>query len=117
VKGQQWKRAASELKRALTYEDQGPRALLMRYHYGVALLKQGDGEEAAKQLDVAVAGGVEKSGGVEARYYLAAALDMIKQPERARAEFLRFADGHWNHPWAPSARRKAQEILRASRAP
>jgi TolA-binding protein len=116
VKGQQWKRAVTELKRALSLEEEGPRAMQMRYHYGVALLKQGDYEEAAKQLDVAVAGGVEKNGGTDARYYLASALEMSKQPERARAEYLRFSDGHWEHPLAPGARRKAAEILRTTRA-
>jgi TolA-binding protein len=116
AKAQQWKRAATELSRALTFEDQGPRAIQMRYHYGVALLKQGDAEEALKQLEAALAGG-EKVGGPEARFHLAAALEATKQLDRARAEYVAFSQGNWYHPLAPVARRRAAEILRAQRAP
>lgn len=116
VKGQQWKKAAGELRKALAYAPDGPRAPAMKYHLGVALLKQGEYEEATKLLDAALAAGIERAGGQEVRYHLADSLMMIKQPERARAEYLKFSDGHWNHPWAPSARRKAVEILRAQRA-
>lgn len=116
VRGQQWKKAVAELRKALSYDADGPRSAAMRYHLGVALLKQGEYDEAQKLLDAALAAGIEKSGGAEVRYHLADSLMMIKQPERARAEYLKFSDGHWNHPWAPSARRKAAEIARAQRA-
>lgn len=116
VRGQQWKKAVAELRKAMSYDPDGPRAPAMRYHLGVALSKQGEYEEAQQLLDAALAAGIEKSGGPEVRYHLADTLMMIKQPERARAEYLKFSDGHWNHPWAPSARRKAAEIFRASRA-
>lgn len=116
VRGQQWKKAVAELRKALAYDPSGPRAPAMRYQLGVALLKQGDYEEAQKLLDAALAAGIEKSGGAEVRYHLADTLMMIKQAERARSEYLKFSEGHWNHPWAPSARRKAAEIARASRA-
>jgi TolA-binding protein len=116
VRGQQWKKAVAELRKALSYDPEGPKAAAMKYHLGVSLLKQGEYEEAQKLLDDALAAGIEKSGGAEVRYHLADSLMMIKQSERARAEYLKFSDGHWNHPWAPSARRKAAEIWRASRA-
>jgi TolA-binding protein len=118
VRGQQWKKAVTELRKALSYagDADGPKAAAMRYHLGVALLKQGEYGEAQQLLDAALAAGIEKNGGPEVRYHLADTLMMTKQPERARAEYLKFSDGHWNHPWAPSARRKAAEIARAARA-
>ena len=116
-KGEQWKRAATELKKALTFEDDGPRAAQMRYYYGVALVKQGDYQEAARQLELALGGGAERSVGADARFHLATALEMLKQPDRARAEYLRFADAHGNHPYAWPARRKANEITRAAATP
>jgi len=115
-KGEQWKRAATELKKALTFEDDGPRAAQMRYYYGVALVKQGDYQEAARQLELALGGGAERSVGADARFHLATALVMLNQPDRARAEYLRFADAHGNHPYAWPARRKANEITRAATA-
>jgi TolA-binding protein len=88
----------------------------MRYYYGVALSKQGDYPEAVRQLEIALGGGVEKNVGPDARYYMATALELGKQLERARAEYLKFSDGHPNHPWATWARHKAAEIARARAA-
>jgi tetratricopeptide (TPR) repeat protein len=116
IRGQQWKRAAAELQKAMAFESEGPRALQMSYYLGLALVKQGDAEAALPHLERAVAGGVEKNVAPDARYYLAQALDMAQQSERARAEYLKFADNHWNHPWAPRARRLALQILQRSRA-
>ena len=116
-KGEQWKRAATELKKALTFEDDGPRAAQMRYYYGVALVKQGDYQEAARQLELALGGGAERTVGADARFHLATALEMLKQPDRARAEYLRFADAHGNHPYAWPARRKANEITQRATQP
>jgi hypothetical protein len=116
VRGEQWKKAATELKRALTYEEEGPRTAQMRYYYGVALTKQGDYQEAVRQLETAMAGGVEKNVGPDVRYYLATALELGKQLDRARSEYLKFADVHSNHPWAMWARHKAAEIARAKAA-
>jgi TolA-binding protein len=113
VKGEQWKRAATELKRALSYEEEGPRAAQMRYYYGVALFKQGDYLEAVRQLDAALSGGAERTVGGDARFYLASALELGRQLDRARAEYLKFADVHSAHAWAGVARRKAAEIARA----
>ena len=113
AKGEQWKRAATELKRALTYEEEGPRAAQMRYYYGVALTKQGDYPEAGRQLEAALAAGVEKNVGPDARYYLAMSLELGKQLDRARSEYLKFADAHPNHQWAMWARHKAAEIARS----
>jgi len=113
AKGEQWKKAATELKRALTYEEDGPRAAQMRYYYGVALTKQGDYPEAGRQLEAALAAGVEKNVGPDARYYLAMSLELGKQLDRARSEYLKFADTHPNHQWAMWARHKAAEIARS----
>jgi tetratricopeptide (TPR) repeat protein len=113
AKGEQWKKAAIELKRALTYEEEGPRAAQMRYYYGVALTKQGDYQEAGRQLEAALAAGVEKNVGADARYFLAMSLELGKQLDRARSEYLKFADAHPNHQWAMWARHKAAEIARA----
>jgi tetratricopeptide (TPR) repeat protein len=109
-KGEQWKRVAVEMKKAMSFEDDGPRAAQMRYYYGVALVKQGDYQEAARQLDLALGGGAERTVGGDARFFLAAALEMLKQPDRARAEYLRFADAHPQSALAWPARRKAAEI-------
>jgi len=114
----QWKRAAGAFKRALAYEEEGPRAAQMRYYHGIALHKQGDYAEAARQLEQAVAGGAERTVGPDARFYLASALEMLRQDDRARAEFEKFAAAHPSNPLEGVARRKAREIaLRAARAP
>src|SRR5262249_9514813 len=116
VKGEQWKRAATELKRALSYEEEGPRAAQMRYYYGVALLKQGDYLEAVRQLDAALSGGAERNVGSDARFQLASALELAKQPDRARTEYLKFADVHSAHPLAGAARFRAAQIAKAKAA-
>ena len=85
----------------------------MRYYYGVALTKQGDYPEAIRQLETALGAGVEKNVGPDARYYLATALELNKQLDRARNEYLKFSDAHPNHQWAMWARHKAAEIARA----
>lgn len=115
---EQWKRASQLFKRALAYEDEGPRAAQMRYYYGVALHKQGDYAEAARQLELAIAGGAERTVGPDARFYLASALEMLRQHDRARGEFEKFATGRPQHPLAATARRKAAELAkRAATAP
>jgi tetratricopeptide (TPR) repeat protein len=107
---QNWKRATSELKLALSYEEEGPESAKMRYFYGVALHKLGDYQEAAKQLDLAIGGGAERTAGADARFYLASALEMLRQLDRARTEYIRFAEGHPQHNLYWTARRKANEI-------
>jgi tetratricopeptide (TPR) repeat protein len=117
-RNQQWKRASLALKRALAYEDEGPRAAQMRYSYGVALAKQGDYSEAQRQLELALAGGAERTVGTDARYVLASALEMLRQLDRAREEYDRFATGHPGHALALAARRKASELAaRLARKP
>jgi tetratricopeptide (TPR) repeat protein len=106
----QWKRAAAAFKRALTYEADGPRAAQMRYYEGVSLHKLGDYAEAAKQLDLALAGGAERTVGPDARFYLATALEMLRQWERARDEYEKFWQNHVAHPMAQRARRRAYEL-------
>ncbi|HWN70867.1 MAG TPA: tetratricopeptide repeat protein, partial [Haliangium sp.] len=73
-------KAATELRTALAYEDNGPRTAQMRYYLGVALFKQRDHEEAVRQLELAIAGRVEK---IDVRYYLAAALDGLGELDKA----------------------------------
>ena len=103
----QWKRAGTALKRALVYEEEGPRAAQVRYYYGISLHKQGDYGEASRQLDLAIAGGAERTVGLDARFYLGNALEMLKQDERARVEYEKFATSRPAHPLAPLARRRA----------
>src|SRR5262249_7641634 len=79
ARSEQWKKASTELKRALAFEEDGPRAAQMHYYYGVSLVKQGDYQEAVRQLDLALAGGVERSVGSDARFHLATALELGKQ--------------------------------------
>jgi len=116
-KGEQWRRASIEMKKALAYEDDTPRAGQMRYYLGVALVKQGDYQEGGRQLEQALAAGVERNVGIDARFQLATALEMQKQADRARAEYLKFADAHPNHYFAGYARKKAYELSQAQRAP
>src|SRR5262249_60000891 len=68
ARGEQWKKAATELKRALTYEEEGPRAAQMRYFYAVALTKHADYPAAGRQLEAAIAAGAEKNVGPDARF-------------------------------------------------
>jgi TolA-binding protein len=111
ARAQQWKKAVPELRRALGYEPEGTRAAQARYQLGVALLKQGNAEEAARELDAALVAGAER-GAPELRYHLASALELAKQTERARTEYTRFADTKPMHPWAQLARRKAGILAR-----
>ncbi|MBI4510697.1 MAG: tetratricopeptide repeat protein [Deltaproteobacteria bacterium] len=114
-RAQQWKRASTAFRRALSYQDEGPRAAQARYYHGVSLHKQGDYAEGARQLDLAVAGSVERTVGQDARYYLASALEMLRQLERARAEYEKFAATYPAHPLSGTARRKVMEL--AARMP
>ncbi len=109
-RGQQWKRAAGALEGALAYAVEGPDQARMRYHYGVALHRQGNYAEAANQLEQAIAGGAERTDGGDARFFLAAAFEMLRQLERARTEYQKFADGHPMHPMRMSALRKVREL-------
>ncbi len=115
--GSQWKRASQALKKALSYEEEGPRAAQMHYYYGVSVHKQGDYAEAARQLELAIAGGAERSVGPDARYYLAGAYEQLRQFDRARTEYDRFANAHGLNPWAPTARRKSLEMAQKAAAP
>lgn len=117
IKAEQWKRAATELKRALSYEEEGPRTGQMRYFYGVALSKLGDYQEAAHQLELAIAGNAERSVGQDARYYLAGAFEMLRQLDRAKTDYLKFADAHPAHALAGLARRKAADIAARTAPP
>jgi tetratricopeptide (TPR) repeat protein len=112
-RAEQWKRASNELKKALALEEEGARAAQMRYYLGVSLVKQGDAQEAARQLDLALGAGAERTVGGDGRYYLASALETLRQLDRARTEYQRFADAHPNHYFAYTARVKASQIARA----
>jgi TolA-binding protein len=108
--GSQWKRASAAFKKALGFEDEGPRAAQMHYYYGVSVHKQGDYAEAARQLEAALAGGAERTIGSDARYYLAGAYEQLRQFDKARTEYDRFANAHSLNPWAQTARRKSLEM-------
>lgn len=105
-------RAATELRTALAYQDNGPRAAHMRYYLGVSLFRLKDHEEAVRQLELAIAGQVEKQGVADVRYFLAAALDGLGEVDRARAEYNRFASEKPALPQAWAARRRAAQLLR-----
>jgi TolA-binding protein len=107
---QQWKRASAAFKKALSYEDEGPRAAQMRYYHGAALAKLGDKAETARPLELAIAGGVERSVGPDARFLLGGCYEALRQYERARVEYDKFATGHPQHGLAGVARRKNAEL-------
>jgi TolA-binding protein len=113
----QWKRASGAFKKALGFEDEGPRAAQMHYYYGVAVHKQGDYAEASRQLELALAGGAERTIGADARYYLAGAYEQLRQFDKARTEYDRFANAHSLNPWAQTARRKSFEMGQKLTAP
>ena len=104
--------AATELRTALAYEDNGPRAAYMRYYLGVSLFRLKDHEEAVRQLELAIAGQVEKQGVADVRYFLAAALDAMGEVDRARAEYNRFASDYPKLPQSMTARRRAAQLSR-----
>lgn len=108
--GQQWKRASAALTRALKYEDEGPRAAQMRYYLGVAQVKLGDYAEASQRLELAIAGGVDRTIGGDARFFLATAYEALRQWDKARGEYEKFATGRPQHLLAGQARRKVVEL-------
>lgn len=103
-------KATNELRTALAYEDEGPRAAQMRYYLGLTYYKKADYDSAARQLELACAGRVDQSGVVDARFYLASALEKIGQYEQARAEFAKFANANSSHSWAITARRRSAQL-------
>jgi tetratricopeptide (TPR) repeat protein len=107
----QWKKAATELERMLVYEAEGPRAAQARYYRAVSLHKLGDFQDAVRILEQAIADGVERTvTGADARYFLGAAYEMLRQPEKARAEYTKFSDAQPNHPMYWPARRRIVEL-------
>lgn len=105
-------KAISELRRALAYEEEGPRAAQMRYYLGVALVRTGAAKDARHELELALAGRVEQGGATDARYYLATALEALGEFGAARTEYDRFASAAPQSPLAVGARRKAMAIAR-----
>jgi tetratricopeptide (TPR) repeat protein len=107
--------AIPTLKRALGYEEEGPRAAQMRYYLGVAEAKTGGFEDGAHQLELALAGRVDENGVVDARFYLAYALEKLGKLGEAKAEYDKFASAQPQHPLSVSARRKSAALaLRAT---
>jgi tetratricopeptide (TPR) repeat protein len=109
-------KAITELKKALAYEEEGPRAAQMRYYLGVALVKSGEPDKARRELELALAGRVEQTGAVDARYWLAAALEAMGEVELARTEYDRFASAQPQHPLSVGARRKAMTLAHPATA-
>ena len=105
-------KAIAELRRALAYEEEGPRAAQMRYYLGVALVKSKDAEKGRRELELALAGRVEQSGAVDARFWLAAALEAQNEIAAARTEYEKFASAQPAHPLSVAARRKAMLLAR-----
>jgi tetratricopeptide (TPR) repeat protein len=107
--------AIPELKRALGYEEEGPRAAQMRYFLGVAMIKTGAPADGIKQLELALAGRVEQSGVADARFWLATAFEKLQRLEEARAEYDRFATANPRHPLSVAARRKSAALARLAK--
>jgi tetratricopeptide (TPR) repeat protein len=107
--------AIPELKRALGYEEEGPRAAQMRYYLGVALVKTGSAEDGARQLELALAGRIDENGVVDARYYLGIAFEKLDRLDEARTEYDRFATANPQHPLSVAARRKSAALARRAR--
>jgi tetratricopeptide (TPR) repeat protein len=109
-----YKDAIPMLERALGYEQEGPRAAQMRYYLGVALVKTGVPVDGEKQLTLALAGRVDENGVVDARFWLATALEKQKRYGEARAEYDKFATAQPKHPLAWAARRKSAALARVA---
>ena len=105
-------KAASELKRALAYEEEGPRAAQMRYYLGVSLVKLGDAEGSARELEKALAGRVEQGGAVDARFWLGVAYEKLGQYDQARTQLDKFASAEPMNPLAVAARRRSAALAR-----
>ena len=102
-------KAVTELRRALAYEQEGPRAAQMRYYLGVSQYRIGEYEDAARQLELALAGRIDQVGDIygDARFYLAASLEALGRNEEARAAYDKFASAQPESPLAIHARRKS----------
>ncbi len=105
-------KAIGELRRALAYEEEGPRAAQMRYYLGVALVKTKEADKGKRELELALAGRVEQSGAVDARFWLATALEAMGDLAAARTEYDRFASAQPAHPLSVAARRKSMALAR-----
>jgi len=107
-----YKDAIPMLERALGYEQEGPRAAQMRYYLGVALVKTGESEDGARQLELSLAGLVDES---DTRYYLAIAYEKLGRLDEARGEYDKFATANPKHPLSVAARRKSAALTRRAR--
>lgn len=107
--------AIPELKRALAYEEEGPRAAQMRYFLGVALVKTGAAEDGIKQLELALAGRVDQGGVVDARFWLGNAYEKLQRFGEARTEYDRFATANPRHPLTVAARRRSAALARLAK--
>jgi hypothetical protein len=86
----------------------------MRYYLGVALVKTREPEKGKRELELALAGRVEQSGSVDARFWLATALEAMGDLAAARTEYDRFASAQPTHPMSVAARRKSMALARKS---
>ncbi len=107
--------AIPQLKRALGYEDNGPRAAQMHYYLGIAEVKTGAFDDGGHQLELAIAGRVDENGVSDARFWLAVALEKQGKLAEAKAEYDKFASAAPQHPLSVAARRKSAALaLRAA---
>ena len=105
-------KAVTELRTALAYEAEGPRAAQMRYYLGLSYYKKADYDDAARHLELALAGRVDQAGVTDVRFYLATCLEKIGQLEQARTEYDKFASANPNHEWTVTARRRSAQLAR-----
>jgi TolA-binding protein len=101
-----WKRASSEFQRSLTYLPNPPHEASLRYHLGVSLMHLGSYQEAAVELERALAGDAESVVSSEIRYHLAGIYEQLGRRDKARLAYLAFLKAHPGSALANSARRK-----------
>jgi hypothetical protein len=73
-------------------------------------VKTGEPDKARRELELALAGRVEQTGAIDARYWLASALEAAGELALARTEYDRFASAQPQHPLSVGARRKAMTL-------
>lgn len=104
--------AQSELTRGLGLSPEGTRAAELRYQLGMALLKAGKVPEAARELELAVAQGIDKLGGQDAHFHLGAALEKQGKLPEAQRSYERFIAAQPRHWLSRLARGRVAQLAR-----
>lgn len=110
VAEQQWKRAATEFQTSVHYLPAPPHEASLRYYLGVALMKLGNYQEAAQELEKASAADAEKLVSNEIRYHLGSIYEHLGRREKARAAYGAFVKKFSSSPRARAARRRLEAL-------